>query len=147
MKWVHKYFKRINVLVLTIESSCECIGGMVPDGLEGVHAVLVIVNINADQGAKDLLFEDPVLGGGGLHNGRLYEEAHAIVIASAGHDAAVWARLGVLNVSRKSLERLLVDHGGHERVGLGGGAHLEGLLGLHQPLLDLAPQGLGYVHP
>ena len=134
-----------NLLVMTIESSSECIGGVVSNGLQSGHAVLVLVDIDADQGTKDLLPEDLVLGGGDLHDGRLHEVSHTVVIAASGHDAAVGAGLCMFNVTGEPLEGLLVNHGGHEGVGLRGWANLQGLLGLNEPLLDLGPQGLWHV--
>lgn len=131
---------------MTIQSSSKCIGGVVSYGLESVHAVLVLVDIHTDQGSKDLLLEDSVLGSGDLHDGWLHEVAHAVVIAAASNDAAVGTGFCMFNIAGQSLEGLLINHGGHKGVGLCSGAHLQGLLGLNQTLLDLAPQGLWNVN-
>ena len=82
-----------------------------------------------------------------MDNCRFNEVSNTVVIASTSDNATVGTGLGVVNVAGASLEGLLVNHGRHEGVSLGGWTHLDGLLGLNQPLLDLVPEGLRNVHP
>ena len=123
-----------DLLVIALQSSCEGVGGVGDDRLQGALAVLkgngdknkvrnrniyfVRVDINCDQWAEDLLLEYPVHGGVGLHNGGLDKVSYTVIISSTGNNTAVGAGLGVVDVARNAVESFPVDDSGHERISL-----------------------------
>ena len=90
---------RFSNLVLTVESASETVRAVLDDALHRLLRLRVLVHVHGDHGSEDLLLEDLVLGGAGLHHGRLDEVAHAVVETTAGHDRAVGRALRVLDVA------------------------------------------------
>jgi hypothetical protein len=62
-------------------------------------AYLVLVDQDCEKRSKDLLLEYLVVWCGGLHNGGLHVESHAVVVFAAGQHRCVWRALRVLDIT------------------------------------------------
>src|SRR5512133_1019955 len=117
----------------------------VVDELERLLPLVLRVDVGRHDRPEELLAHQPVARVLRLDNGRLDEEALAVVGAAAGdHLSVVLAR--VLDRFLLPCERVLVDHGAHEVREVADVAHLDRRALLDEPLAQLGPEVRGCVH-
>ena len=85
---------------MAVEGTSEAVWAVLDDTLHRLLGVGVLVHVDGHNRAEDLLLEDLLLRGGGLHDGWLDEVANALVETPSGHNRAVGRALGVLDVAR-----------------------------------------------
>ena len=84
---------------MAVEGTSEAVWTVLDDTLHRLLGVGVLVHVDGDNRAEDLLLEDLLLGGGCLHNGRLDEVTDALVKTTSGNYCAVGRALCVLDVA------------------------------------------------
>ena len=89
----------------------------VADG-ERLIQLVVIIDVDRNDGAKDLLDHGLIRRRLAADDRRLNEPALAVIIGAAGDELALGRGCGAVNVSLAGLKGGLVDHGRHERVEL-----------------------------
>ena len=115
------------------------------DQVERVVPVLLVVDVRRDDGAEELVAQQPEVRVAGLDHRRLDEEALRVVGAAADDDLGpvVGARLGDRIALRR--ERARVDHGAHEVAEVGDVADLDRRHLLGEPLAQRRPEVRGRV--
>lgn len=134
-----------SIAVLGEEGTSQGIGRRVGDQVQGLLVLLGLVDVDGDDGSKDLLGHGARLGVGGDDDGGLDEVSDRVVVVASGNDLRLRVGLGPVDVRLDLVERELVDDGAGEVLEVLNRARLDAGVGSNETLLDLGPEVVGEV--